>query len=361
MIERDTAIAALLRLMGTRDALQPKGLIRRLAEQEGADPVAVKLALGRLAREGVVAGVTTQGEPIGRVTLTIARPLPVEAATLTLWRSAMQAVSLADAEITALAPCHEQLEGFSAADLQRLASGLRVLRDEQDALRGTPRFILSARFLLGSSKLLNKLPGAALRAFGIAIDAIPDAPPYVVTAGPPEPIGVLLIENPHAFEEAVAAGCAESMGLIATFGYGLSRSGDAFGNSLVASIDIADRLIALVRHGNPPTPSALLQHPQIFFWGDLDREGLRIYASLKKRLPALRASALYHPMIEAMNNGDSHPYAKATAKDRQGAPGVVPDDARGLVGHCAERAVDQELVGRTDLATLCQNPFTTTR
>ena len=54
---------------------------------------------------------------------------------------------------------------------------------------------------------------------------------YILTAGPPNPDSVLLIENPHSFEEAVASGCAEKVALIATFGYGLSRSGEAFGNS----------------------------------------------------------------------------------------------------------------------------------
>lgn len=352
MINDESMIGALHSLMGEREFLQPKGLIRRIADKTSTNPVDVRIALGKLARQGILEGVTHHGEPISRVSLTVAPPPIIEPETLSAWRRALHSCDLTADEMLALAPCHDRLQGFSDADLANLAKGLLALRNDQEATRGTPRFVLSARYLLGSSKLLNALPAPALRAFGIAIDTIPDAPPYVMVAGPLDPVAVLLIENPHSFEEAVAAGCAERVALIATFGYGLSRSGEAFGNSLVESIGMADQLVALVRCGDPPPPSTLLRHPEIFFWGDLDREGLRIYASLKKRLPTLRASALYQPMIEAIQRGQSHPYAKATAKDKQGAADTVPTDAAFLVPVCASRALDQEAISRTDIAIL---------
>lgn len=229
------------------------------------------------------------------------------------------------------------------------------MRKGQSEEKGTPRFVLSAKYLLGSSKLLASLPAPALRSFGIDIDTIPDAIPQVIVAGPERPEAVLLIENPHSFEEAIAAGCAEKFALVITFGYGLSRSGEAYGNSLVNLVDQANRLVPLIRVGNPPSPRTLLEHLRIFFWGDLDREGLRIYASLRKRIPALRASALYIPMIEAIKRGKSHPYTKATAKENQGTVTKLPDDVIRLVPLCADRGVDQEIVSRDDISALA--PF----
>jgi hypothetical protein len=251
-----------------------------------------------------------------------------------------------------LVPCHDRLDGFSDADMRDLARGLLMMRAAQEQDKGTPRFVLSARYLLGSSKIFGSLPVPALRAFGIDIDSMSDAIPQVIVAGPACPESVLLIENPHSFEEAVAAGCAERIALIVTYGYGLSRSGEAYGNSLTEAVEQAERLVPLVRFGNPPSPIALIGHSRIHFWGHLDREGLRIYACLRRKLPALRASALYIPMIEAMKRGESHPYAKATAKERQGTAVNVPDDVATLVSLCLERGVDQEIVRREDIVRL---------
>ncbi|WP_413817030.1 Wadjet anti-phage system protein JetD domain-containing protein [Pusillimonas sp.] len=96
----------------------------------------------------------------------------------------------------------------------------------------------------------------------------------------------------------------------------------------------------------------LFNNPRIFFWGDLDKEGLRIYASLRRKLPRLRASALYQPMIEAMQQGTSHPYVRATAKERQGDADNVPCDVSSLVPLCKERGVDQEIVSTAVIAEL---------
>lgn len=352
MSNDERIISVLHALMDERDFLQGKGLVGRVAEKAGIDPVEAKIVLGKLARQGVIKGVSNHGEAFGRVSMAVAAPARKEPASLILWREAMRVSGLSDVEVEALAPCHDRLEGFSDSDLRDLARGLSAMRETQAEERNTPRFVVSARYLLGSSKLLGSLPALSLRSFGIDIDSFPDAIPQVITAGPKSPEAVLLIENPHSFEEAVTAGCAERLGLVVTFGYGLSRSGEAYGNRLTESVDEADRLVPLVRVGNPPSPRALFGYPRIFFWGDLDREGLRIYASLRKRIPALRASALYLPMVEAMKSGKSHPYTKATAKEKQGTADKVPDDVARLVLLCSERGVDQEIIGRDDIASL---------
>lgn len=355
MITEAQLIEVLRYLMGRRDFLQRKGLIGRVAAKAGIDPVEAKMALGKLARQGAIAGVSHHGEAFGRVSLNIAVPAKTEPESLVSWRDAMRTSGLMDWEVLALEPCHEKLDGFSDSDLRNLAQGLSAMRKDRPGKEGLPRFVLSAKYLLGSSKLLGNLPIPALRSFGIDIDSIPDAIPQVIVAGPECPEAVLLIENPHSFEEAIAAGCADRLALVVTFGYGLSRSGEAYGNSLMNLVDQASRLVPLVRIGNPPSPRVLLEHSKIFFWGDLDREGLRIYAGLSKRISTLRASALYLPMIKAIETGKSHPYVKATAKENQGIATKMPDDVVGLAPLCADRGVDQEVVCRDEISVLA--PF----
>lgn len=347
-----TVIATLRALMGGREFLLGKGLVARIAAKAGIDPIDAKLTLGKLARQGIVEGVSGHGEPFGRVSLTIVEPEREEPVSLVRWLEALRLTGLNESDAKTLAPCHDRLDGFSDSDMQDLARGLTVLKSTQIDERDTPRFVVSAKYLLGSSKLLGALPAPALRAFGIDVESFPDAIPQVIVAGPENPEAVLLIENPHSFEEAIAAGCSDRVALIVTYGYGLSRSGDAYGNSLTDAVEKADRLVPLIRKGNPPSPQILLNHPKILFWGDLDREGLRIYAYLRKGIPALRASALYLPMVEAMERGISHPYAKAAAKERQGTIARAPEDVLSLIAICSDRGIDQETVCREAIARL---------
>lgn len=348
----DKIIAALHSMMGGRKFLQGKGLVARVSEKTGIEPLEVKMTLGKLARQGIVEGISTQGDYLGKVSLTIEAPKREEPVSLIRWREALRASGLVDSDAETLIPCHDRLEGFSDKDMLDLSRGLATLKSAQEVEMNTPRFIVSAKYLLSSSKILGSLPAQALKAFGINIEYFSDAIPQVVLAGPENPEAVLLIENPHSFEEAVAAGCADSIALIVTYGYGLSRSGEAYGNSLTGAIEQAAKLVPLVRKGNPPAPNTLFNHPKILFWGDLDREGLRIYASLRKRLPALRISALYLPMAEAMRQGRSHPYTKVTAKERQGTPDWLPDDAVSLAQLCEWRGIDQEIVSMDEIAHL---------
>ncbi len=357
MTRDDDIVATLRKLMTGRDSLQPRGLIERISNVSGFAPIEVKLALGRLARRGVVQGVSARGDTLARVTLSVAAPASKLPDSHVRWSHALRNSGLSEDEASALMPCHDRLADFSEADLGSLIQGLLRLRARQAAERGVPAFVRSARHLLGSSKLLGSLPATALRGFGIEVDTFPNAPAYIVVAGPESPEAVLLIENPHSFEEALAAGCADRIALVATYGYGLSRSGEAYGNALVESVGAGASLIPLVRRGNPPVPDVLFRHPRIFFWGDLDREGLRIYGALRAKIPAVRLSAIYGPLCEFVRQGQSHPYSKAAAKDTQRDAGNVPEDAITCVALCESRAVDQEIVPREEIARLCTCAF----
>jgi hypothetical protein len=271
MNNEEKVIAVLWALMGGRDFLQGKGLVGRIAEKAGIDPLEAKMTLGKLARKGITEGVSEHGEAFGRVSLTIEAPKREEPISLVRWREALRVTGIDESEAVKLAPCHDRLDGFSDEDMKALAIGLMNLKNNLSNEIGKPRFIVSADYLMGSSKLLGALPSAALRDFGIDLNSFTDTIHQVVVAGPENPEAVLLIENPHSFEAAVASGCAERIALVITYGYGLSRASESFGKALVEAVDQPQSIIPLVRHGNPPSPEKLLSHPKIMFWGDLVR------------------------------------------------------------------------------------------
>ncbi|MGY0564999.1 MAG: Wadjet anti-phage system protein JetD domain-containing protein, partial [Paraglaciecola chathamensis] len=79
-----------------------------------------------------------------------------------------------------------------------------------------------------------------------------------------------------------------------------------------------NRLTALVRQGTPPPIEQLLQHSDIFFWGDFDREGFQIYWRLRSKISQLKLSGLYHPMRAMIENTDNHhAYNELVAKPNQ--------------------------------------------
>ncbi len=212
--------------------------------------------------------------------------------------------------------------------------------------------------ILGSSKILDRLPLSARRILGVS--KLPATPRYVVVAGPAEPKAVLLIENSTTYEEAVRAGLDKSVALIAAYGYGLNMMTDsAAGWALVESLT-QGRCEVLSRSGQAHRLTNLLEHPNLYFWGDLDREGLRIAMALRAKLPHLKLSAFYQPMADlARNKTTSHPYALFCGKANQQAWRHTADkqfDA--LASVCELRAVDQEAVNLSVFAGLVTQALT---
>lgn len=130
----------------------------------------------------------------------------------------------------------------------------------------------------------------------------------------------MLVENPTAFELAATTSAVDRCAFIATFGFGLNKVSEDFGNQLAGMVEEGfSQAVTLVREGSR-TPSAreLLSHPNITFWGDLDIAGMQIFERIAKRLPRLQLSALYGPMIDAITKDDDrHPYVAATGKPGQ--------------------------------------------
>ncbi|GFO59100.1 hypothetical protein GMST_14250 [Geomonas silvestris] len=337
---------AFWKVLGPRDSLQGKSLAARLSRLTGLDELTVRGALGGLSQQRWLGGVSVQGISLGKVFPLADRPGPIVPRSLTKWVASMIAAGLGPDEVEALRPLHNQVEDLEPEDQAELVKGLLRLRAEQAAFINQPSFLVSAKFLLGASKILDQLAPTALKSFGINTTQFTGSPSVLLTAGPPIPKNVVLVENPHAFWRAITCKALETTAFVVTFGYGLSRHSDDYGNQLAALLEGQSALLGAVCAGNPPDIRTLLNHSEIAFWGDLDIEGVKIFRRLQSGIPRLQVSALYIPMIRAaLNRSTSHPYIKVAAKHKQQRPDPDGEDfCRILLEACRFRAVDQEIV-----------------
>lgn len=348
--------ASLIRMMGRKSYLRPAGLIEAVAKDIEDSQLTVRQCIGRLAKEGWLQGASADGIPYGQVRIVDYAPPPPDPA-LERWKDAMGKAGMNACDIESLYPLGTKLEQFTDEEQVSILNGLLMLRSKRDEERGHHRFVVSAKYLLGSSKLLDELPAVALRKFGIETDDFPGHPQYVVVAGGAHPEAVILVENPAAFELAISTKAAERYAFIATFGFGLSKSQEEYGNQLVSMVDGRfANTITLKREGSMcPTAKELLSHPQITFWGDLDLAGMQIYLRLKRSIPGIMLSALYRPMVEAITAHDSsHPYVKAVGKlGQDGMPASYDNQlVMELLALCQNRGVDQETVNAAKIEEL---------
>ncbi|WP_111412143.1 Wadjet anti-phage system protein JetD domain-containing protein [Billgrantia lactosivorans] len=240
------------------------------------------------------------------------------------------------------------LGDWSIEDQLALADGLRRLADDLPGAYQLSPYVASARYLLGSSKLLETLPTELVRSFGIEPDSFQAAETWLLASVPEQPEGLLLIENAQSFSQACRVGCGKRLALICTFGYGLSLA-NALNNN-------EDR-VQLVGQGTAGVTLAdLLRLPCPTYWGDLDPEGLRIYRRLRHFLPELALSALFGPMLAALESGTCHPLDALTGKAGQRTAGdwqhgldqewLADDEVQALAGKALAPSVQGELMER---------------
>ena len=330
-----------------RGSLRGSGLIDRIARDLDCARIDALREVRQLRAEGVLLCADwLRDEPQGKVSVQLPQQLSESAMQ---WQQLLAGSDAGD--LAPLQPLGDVLEGLDQMAMSRLLDGLLALKRDQVKLAGTPRFEVSARYLLASSKLLDALPTVALQQFGIDLAAFPEFPGYVMVAGPAQPDAVILVENPHAFEAAVEATESAPVAWVCTYGYGLSLRRSQHGEQLAAIIAERRTPKTLIRGGNPPPWQRLLYHSQLRFWGDLDLAGLDIFERLRAQLPGLTLSALYRPMQAALEQGDGHPYCKAAGKPGQQLNAVGGDIAE-LAVLCRRHAVDQEMVTPAQIARL---------
>ncbi|MCM0754217.1 DUF2220 domain-containing protein [Desulfovibrio aminophilus] len=346
----DTVRAALRKLSRGRNRLNPKRIQARLMTESKLDSVKLKEGLDALRDAGEVASASWDdylGIPLAQLTLNL-EPEPEEHPEhVVLWRSLVDKSTLPESARTTLREpkVASKMAGMGPEDMRRLLEGLGALHTSREA-RALPVYEASARWLLGSSKILSELGAAATRKLGIDPAEFAPPPRYLALAGNPNPKAFTLVENPHSFEAAVRADARLESAWACSYGFGFSmdqRYGGLLVSNLTNEVYFESHTI-LVRAGDPPALKDLLACERLYFWGDLDLEGLRIYQELKKRFPNIRLSPLYGPMAEILAAGGGHPYVKLVGKDGQRPPAAGDPEVDRLAALCRERGLDQEAV-----------------
>jgi hypothetical protein len=340
----------LQRLAGDRGWLNGSRLVHRLADRLALSHLEVRHNLLALARAGAVDNIGPTGDAIGRVSILRRLPEPLMQVPehVRLWQDLVSSRNLDPALETALADAGVAMAGLSVRDMEHLLEGFLRLVADRDRFAGRDPYEVSAKYLLGSSKILARLT-KALSAAGISNSSFGTRPRHMLGAGPARSKFTLLVENPECFERLIGLGLADRITVIATFGYGITWSGIGVEGRL-------DRIkIARVAGTPPPTLAEAVAAGTCSFWGDLDLAGLDIFIKLRGLVPHLALSALYSPMLAAAaDNATSHPYC--TLVDKLGQIETVSKDdavAR-LAAACRFRAVDQEFVSDPDVLALAE-------
>lgn len=326
-------------------------IMGKLCSEIANDPIAIRRALLNLQSQGHLAfSADPRGEPISPF-ITVIRPVTDTPAHATQWQTVLEESGLSENNIAALYTLYNALGDFNIEHMEILLAGLRKLRDEQHLVAGQPSYVVSATYLMGSSKLLSTLDGKSLRLFGIDIDKFTARTPYVMVGGGGKaPQSVILVENPIAFEVAIQSTASIRHTFVCTFGFGLSNSASEYGNQLAGAVEAGEAVLLRRTEGLHTSFENLMQHPEIHFWGDLDSAGLQIFERIASRIPHLKLSALYDPMIKAATNpACSHPYVVAVGKAGQKPFKPTRKDTEAMLGYCEKWAVDQEIVNDYDI------------
>ncbi|HEY3431943.1 MAG TPA: Wadjet anti-phage system protein JetD domain-containing protein [Rhodocyclaceae bacterium] len=334
--------------------IRTKTALSKLSTHISHDSIEIRKALLALRADGKVEYSTgSHGEPISAF-ITVIPPKVVIPAYVTGWKAVLEQSGLPNDDLLALESIGCSLDGFCKGDMERLLAGMVRLRKEQTQVYGQCDFNVSAAYLLGSSKLLSALDSRSLRAFGIAIDQFPARAPYVVVGGNTDsPVAVILVENPIPFETAVRSAAAERCLFICTFGFGLSTATNDYGNQLAGIIENGRAVVLNRSHGAAPTLQAILAHPVVQFWGDLDTAGMQIFQRLVAAIPQIKLSGLYKPLIEAAKDPlRRHPYTAVTGKEGQPRMVFQTNDTYviRLLTACKDFGVDQEIVTHAEIS-----------
>lgn len=326
--------------------VRTRSLMANLCQDIINDPVEIRKSLDSLRRNGKVEySATSNGEPISVHIIVKTPEVKVHEHEAT-WIYALRSTELNESDILALEPLYIVMQGILDDQMMSIIAGLIKLREDQSSLFGRPLFNISAKYLIGSSKLLSTFNNRSLKNFGIEIDRFPDRPPYIIIGGNgKDPEAVILVENPISFETAIQSSAGSRCAFVCTFGFGLSHQGNDYGNQLAGAIESGSSMLLHRNEGNWKDLNSLLSHQNLHFWGDLDMAGMQIYERIAAKLPHISLSALYSPMLNALDSHHTrHPYIDCVGKKGQKSFAARRQDSRELLAFCQKWAVDQEIV-----------------
>lgn len=324
----------------------------------GVDQMEVKGVVRELYRAGLIKYTPDRQDLPASGMIVIVRPEKTVSLTEQEWGRVLDGSGLSAASKEALRPFFCKVGDLNFHDMACLVECLSGFESDSCQVDDAG-FNVSARSLMGGSKVLAYLAPKMLQALGLPLRLHTSSPRYVVCAGPATPESTLLIENPRAFENAVRSGLGKFVALVCTYGFGLSYLGQAWRDDAHAE----DKPIQIVRAGTPPSLTSLLAAERVFLWADLDLAALGIFRSLKTAIPQLKFSGIYKVMIEMVQDSSkSHPYAAIFEKDGQTSVSASVVDAsdaaiRAVSESCRMRAVDQEAVIEHDILRLGHLPL----
>lgn len=339
------AFAGLLK-MATGTSIRTNTVMEGLGPRIGVSQLEVKEAVRELYRAKLLQYKPDRQELPATGLVTIVRPPRTIEAHEDVWSSALDASALSDVAKEALRPLYLKLADLPGEDMAVLAGALARLESSDGAGTADAGFNVSARAIMGGSKVLANLAPKMVQALGLPARLQTSSPRYVICAGPSDPAATMLIENPRAFENAVRSGLGESVALVCTYGFGLSYLGQAWADDAHHE----DKPIQIVRAGTPPSLTTLLQAENVYLWADLNLAALSIFRSLQTAIPHLKFSGIYEAMMAMAQDKDkSHPYAAIFEKDGQSVCVVsvcnlVDPFVQAIMTSCRARAVDQEAV-----------------
>lgn len=325
-----------------------------LSTECGFEDRDVKRLLLDLQAEGLVSfskPATLGGMPLGGTLEVLLSPPPPKDYELK-WDQAFKDFGFPEEIRKKFKGVAHSFRNFSLDESIKILEGLVELSDPKH--HSLSKYTASATFLLGSSKLLDRIDKRLLDYFWVTPEGFLPSPKYISVAGTANPRAVILVENPNSFETVVAQQIPEKTKTVwlCSYGFGLgTEKSNQSGILLESNLTVYRRhSIVLVRSGTPPKRiEDLMGNPNLFFWGDLDLSGLRIYDNLKKHYPHLQLSALYQPMIAAFQEGHSLSYTATVEKKGQqcheNSMKPLSDPlAQKIAKICAERSIDQEYV-----------------
>lgn len=353
--------------LGKGNRLRSETLRKRLCEKTGLLPVEVEDGIRELHRRGLLLfQANARGQPVSGY-VGFVRERRVISTEEACWNASLKAEGFDAAAIDLLSPLASRLAGMTVDDIQVLAKCLATLRDSSglDTLNHSGPNV-SARTMMGSAKVISRIPPKAMALLGLDSRLLSPSPRYLLHAGPDQdaaPAATLLIENPQAFENAVVAGLADRMSLVCTFGFALSYVGQVLPGG--TTHQRRGEPLVLQRCGRKRSIAEIFGVDQLHFWGDLDIGALKIYLACRSAAPTLQLSAIYRAMegllLDPMR---SHPYAEIFDKEGQARLSAFPEQAvdiepsvHGLFKQCAHRGVDQEIVSVADIARLGCMPY----
>lgn len=345
-------VLAALRRMSPSGRVRTTSALQKLAESLALTRLDVDEAVRDLYRAGLLEYQADSREmPVSGFIAVIKEVVPTPEHERAWARAMVTAGIDADTGVV-LHGLSAKLVDLSPQDMDHMALALKAIAELDAEVLDDAGFNVSARRILGGSKVLSQLSLKMLQALGLPSRLRNSSPRYVICAGPPSPVATLLIENPRAFENAVRSGLGATVALVCTYGFGLSYLGQEWLRGQDTSEH--DKPIIIIRAGSPPALAELFSIENVYLWADLDLAAFDIFKSLRSTIPHLRLSKIYQAMVPLLDEPSaSHPYAALFDKSGQAfferelvEPLHQLDNqaARALRLRCKNRAVDQEAV-----------------